>query len=116
LEVEIELAEARETASMSKEDSSSSDMQGRWTLLMAPIYRRYVKQCRRARESSESRDPVRRAFREERRKLMNTYWATRSAKYLAAAKDCDIEIDDTEIDTDSSLECIVVASDTACQQ
>ena len=117
LEVEIELAEARETASMSKEDSSSSDMQGRWTLLMAPIYRRYVKQCRRARESSESRDPVRRAFREERRKLMNTYWATKSAKYLAAAKERDTdEIGDTEIDTDSSLECIVVASHTACQQ
>ena len=48
---------------------------------------------------------------------MNKHWGTRSAKYLAAAKERDTdEIGDTEIDTDSSLECIVVASDTACQQ
>ena len=115
LEVEIELAEARETACMSKEDKRSYDMQRRWTLLMAPIYKKYLKQSKQARESRESGRPYRREFKEERSKLANKHWGTRSAKYLAPAADCDTEID-TEIDTDSSLECSIVAPHTACQQ
>ena len=114
--VEAELAEAKETACMSKEDKRSRGTQGLWTLIMAPICKKFVKQCKRARESRESRAPYRRAFREERRKLVNKHWGTRSAKYLAAAKDCDTEIEATEIDSDSSLECIVVVPHTACQQ
>ena len=101
LEVEIELAEARETACMSKEDKRSYDMQWRWTLLMAPIYKKYLKQSKQARESRESRLPYRREFREERSKLVNKHWGTRSAKHLAAAADSDTEID-TEIGTDDA--------------
>ena len=115
LEVEIELAEARETACMSKEDKRSYDMQRRWTLLMAPVYKKYLKH-KHARESRESGRSYRREFKEERRKLANKHWGTRSAKYLAPAADCDTDIADTEIDTDSSLECSIVEPHTACQQ
>ena len=68
---------------------------------MAPIYEKYLKQSKQARESRESGRPYRREFKEERSKLANKHWGTRSAKYLAAAADCDTEID-TEIHMDDA--------------
>ena len=103
LEAEIEAAEARETAFMWKEDERSYDMQRRWTLIMAPTYTKYRNKFKQARASRESGAPYRREFKEERSKLVNKHWGTRSAEHLAPAADTD-SIADTEIDTEIDMD------------